>query len=81
MQKAEGEYKPAERWAGLQVYVCVCVCVCVYEREREREREKFELNAHLQAKQDPVGFAKWKQYKNTRDYQIKCQVWGQVGGC
>ena len=35
----------------------------------------------LQAKRDDVAYTKWKQYKKSKDYQIKCQVWGQLGGC
>ena len=37
--------------------------------------------AERQGKEDPVAFAQWQKYKKSRDYQIKCQIWGRLGGC
>jgi hypothetical protein len=34
-----------------------------------------------QAKADPDAYAKWQKYKKSKDYQIRAQVWGRLGGC
>ena len=72
------------RWALEQVQSKKSASIAFpqdFVRLKGGEDRPAERWATRQAKHDPVATARWREYKKSRDYQIKCQVWGQVGGC